>query len=635
MSTGLRSSVRWPGLAGAADKGFARQGGALLYLAQDAPSREGALAQELARALDAGTDPQDMAVLCDNPSAAARLRQLAGKVTGAEGVRVATCREMACEVLGRPRSAEVLGLRFPGGRVRILSAYETDFLAEDIKTLGTQPKRLRELLKFLYRGWTELSDEDPDWLFTVEEIDTLEFLTRELLYLGAVMEPQISNLATKALRLDGELRGEFGKAWVCVCGYQNLSRASQLMCQLVAQDRLVAIADNTGPVQTCESYPYPEGLEAFSQLNSAAEVVGAEKLDSGSQCKGVQRTERVWDTPEQEAAGIAEEIASAVAAGCAPADIAVVTPHPWWTRQVARELAARGVQANSWLGPMSLRGDIRELDRCLALRIAAVLRLLADPCDGMGWRSWFGFGDYLGRSNLFVAMSEDRQAQSLNVGADLVAAGYDVQSELGPVLEACRELHGGRLLGYLANALASGDGQGGAALAGRGGTGPDIASREAQADLLPPALRPLLELGDQADAKAMVEDLDRRQFFSGLPERPGVVVAPLEALSGAAFGRVYVVGFVNGLFPSADYFDLTRVSVSKQAKIGLRDAKTAQVMANMGRDLLCVSRFTWARRAFAERVGIRQARIFAADDSGSQLSQAQPSIYTDVLLGRG
>ena len=96
----------------------------------------------------------------------------------------------------------MVGLTFTSGRVRILSAYETDFVTEDVKTLGTRPKRLRELLKFLYRGLTELSDEDPDWLFMAEEIETIEFLTEELSYLGAVIEPQISNLATKALRMD-------------------------------------------------------------------------------------------------------------------------------------------------------------------------------------------------------------------------------------------------------------------------------------------------------------------------------------------------------------------------------------------------------------------------------------------------
>ena len=35
----------------------------------------------------------------------------------------------------------------------------------------------------------------------------------------------------------------------------------------------------------------------------------------------------------------------------------------------------------------------------------------------------------------------------------------------------------------------------------------------------------------------------------------------------------------------------------------------------------------------ADRMGVKQVRIYAADDFGREMVEAAPSIYTDVLLG--
>ncbi len=529
-----------------------------------------------------------------------------------------TCRELACEVVAQPETASACDVAFTGGRARLLAAYEVDFVTEDVKTLGTRPGRLREMLKFLYRGWTELSDEDPEWLFTVEEIDTFAFLNDELRYLGAVMEPQVANLATKALRLDAGLRGRFARRRVFVLDYQNLSRASQLMCQLVALDDLQAFADPTTCAEVHESYPYLEGIAEFTRLNPAAQTVDLDTTAcSPTALAAPARRELVWETPQDEVEGVAEEIAAAVAGGRAPEDIAVMAPHPWWAQSVGRALERRGVAANVWFAPLRLRGDIRELDRCLALRTVTLLRLLADPHDGVAWRSWFGFGDYLTRSNLFCSMRRDVEPSgeisddiSGDVRRDLEAFGYDLGTDLDPLFAECRDLRGPELLGCLVRTLA----------------GPEAE--------LPGVLRPLCALGMDADAAAMVAELDRRQFFSGIPHRPGVTVSSFSALADLDFPQVYAVGFVNGLFPSAAYFDLTRVSVNKQAKMGEQDARTARAMARLARETLTVSRFERAEHAFAERTGIKQERVFAESDEGGMLAEVSASIYTDVLMGR-
>lgn len=705
-------SRRWWGMGGAQSPAFVRNGKACLVKGGTAGAVMGELVQRVQDVLAGGADPKDVLVLCADPTSAARMQaelgvaraegaggQVAGAVRvegavetlaelgasqaeGADGqvagparaagagevqvgpdvnraadageVQVLTCRELACAVLADPDSAAATGMSFSSGRARLLSAFETDFLMEDVKTLGARPKRLREMLKFFYRGWTELADEDSEWLFTVEEIDTFEFLTCELQYLGAMMEPQVSNLATKALRMEGQVRERFARRHVFVYGYQSLSRASQLLCQLVAGEELVAGAGPDMGVDVFESYAYPAGLEDFVRLNPAAEVVEVGVRGAGAD---KVRDAHSWKTPADEVEGTADAIAAAVEAGTNAEDIAVVTFHPWWTQQMARALQARGLQANAWLGAPKLHGDIRELDRCLGLRTVTLLRLLADEHDGMAWRSWFGFGDYLARSNQFAEMrrrvcgmhigegctvaaskrAEVRAQEAASacgkgatcgdardahgkgaaklsahgdVHGDLAAYGIDLDSDLKPLFAEVRDLRGPKLLAYLVETLA----------------GPDVP--------LPASVRPLLALGPDADAAQMVAELDRLQFFSGVPTRAGVTVASFAALADIDFDQVFIVGFANGLFPRADYFDLTKVTVDKQAKMGERDAHAARAMAGLGTRGLHVSSFERCERMLADRMGVKQVRIYAANDFGREMVEAAPSIYTNVLLGR-
>ena len=589
---------RWPHLGGAESPEFVRMGAARLIKGGTSSQRLEALVEQIARTPEDPDAAQSTLVVCADPSAASRIRRTleTPALPDAARVRVVTCRELACDILRQPQASAAVGLTFTSGRTRILSAYEADFVIEDVKTLGTRPKRLRELLKFLYRGWTELSDEDPDWLFMAEEIETLEFLTEELCYLGAVMEPQISNLATKALRMDRALldRSRIGR--VFVLDYQNLSRASQLLCQLVADRCLVAAADG----ESCAK------VHDFLRLNPSAAVVELE-----GDAEEPVRSSFTWETPQDEIAGMAGKIAAAVEEGRDPSDIGVMALHPWWARRMAHALEERGVPVNAWYAPLELRGDIRDLDRCLDVRVATLLCLLADPRDGAAWRSWFGFGDYLTRSNLFADMRKARREATYpgDVRRDLEAFGFDLGCDLDPLMREASALRGPRLLGCLVETLA--------------GSGAPV----------PHTLRPLLALGPDADAAQMVADLNRRQFFAGIPSREGVTVSSYEAMADLEFGHVYAVGFVNGLFPSASFFDLTKVSINKQEKMRAQDERTAHAMARLARESICVSRFERAEHEFAEKVGLRQARIFAADDSGTQLSEIEPSIYTDVLLG--
>jgi DNA helicase-2/ATP-dependent DNA helicase PcrA len=616
------ASRRWPNLRGAESPEFSRDGAAWFFVRHAASERMDLLLKHVREQANSGTPSQEMLVVCADPSSASRLRGKlrASECQNARDVRVTTCRELACSIIGQPRDADKTDPVFGSGEVRILSAYETDFVIEDLKTLGTRPKRLRELLKFLYRGWTELSDEDPDWLFTVEEIDTFEFLSEELAYLGAVMEPQISNLATKALRLNPDMSARFNRRHLFVLDYQNLSRASQLLCQLLAVESLTVVADDAGCVEVYESYPYLKGVEEFSHYNHAAHIENAAELAAnraiGRQANAVsnspERVERSFEMPKEEIEAMADEIAAAAKKTIDPSDIGVIALHPLWARRMGRALEARGVPVDVWYEPLELRGDVRDLERCLALRIVTLLRLISNSHDGVAYRSWFGFGDYLARSNLFSDMRKAQQTLEYpgDVRRDLGAFGFDLASDLDPLLSWAKTLRGTDLIDCLLKTLA--------------GSGIP----------LPASLRFIQDLGHDASAGQIVAEIDRRQFFSGIPRKKGVVVSSYKAMAGLDFAQLYVIGFVNGLFPSSAFFDLTKVSIAKQEKMREQDTRTAHVIASLGRERICVSHFSCAEHDFAERVGLKQLRIFAADDDGNQLCEIEPSIYTDVLMGR-
>ncbi|MCF0120597.1 MAG: hypothetical protein HUJ65_03070, partial [Oscillospiraceae bacterium] len=128
--------------------------------------RESALVAEIVRALEQGAQPADLRIFVNAPWVVGHMRDALAACVGSEVatvVEITTTRELALEMLAEPEASALIGRTFPEGKPRMLAAYEVDFVLEDLKTIGMRAKRLREVLKFLYRGWTELADESPAW----------------------------------------------------------------------------------------------------------------------------------------------------------------------------------------------------------------------------------------------------------------------------------------------------------------------------------------------------------------------------------------------------------------------------------------------------------------------------------------
>ncbi|MDR3315484.1 MAG: hypothetical protein LBS98_03260, partial [Coriobacteriales bacterium] len=429
------------------------------------------------------------------------------------------------------------------------------------------------------------------------------FLRSELRFLQGVIEPELSNLASKALRTCNTTKECYAKPHIFVNDYQNLSRASQLLCHLLATDSITVLADPSVCVEVYDSYPYAEGIEEFLRINPSAETHVLEKKESPL----VFETWN-WEVPDNEFAGVSDLISEQIASGEAPENIAVVCFHPQWFNKILCGLKARGLPARGLYQPLTLRGDVRHLAPSLPLRIVTALWLLAEPHDSMAWRCWIGFGDHLALSSAFVEAREEATTENPDaVFADVVAQreGWRQSTDF---IEGCTDKKGRELLEYLTRELS--------------------VSSEAK---VPPILAPLLTLGEVATPADMIALLEQKQFFPQFSTAEGVTIASLEALAGLSFDKIIAVGFVNGFFPLRSYFDLVEATINKQKNIEEVEKQRLSLLVSTVSDKLVLSYFNKVEQEIAERLRLKSDRI-VLDEDFKRISMVSLSVFAKELL---
>lgn len=381
------------------------------------------LIERVCSLLSGGEKAGNVLVLCATPQACESFTlrlNAAGEEAGvnADEIAVTTPRALALEVL-----SDVEAVRWSGREPRLLTAYEELFLLEDMKVSGLRPKRLREMLKFFYRSWTELADDDPNWLLPGEESNVHTLLKDNLALTRSIVEPEAGNLAVNYLRGHAGAVAAHSFAHVLVDDYQRISKASQLLAGLMAAETLTIAGDRTACVQIYDSYPYAAGLDEFMDAHERAEDIelsachacaagaaAASKLlaDPAMQSIAFHAAEDVVagqtvvlesPLPEDEFGAVARFAAETVAAGTNPADIVVATPNGVWSRNMVKALLAAKVPAQALTDRQPVRGDIRDNERCVPAHVLTALDLVADPENALAWRCWCGYGDWLANSS--------------------------------------------------------------------------------------------------------------------------------------------------------------------------------------------------------------------------------------------
>ena len=243
-------------------------------LGKVASGKTEALVHRVVEYLSGQLSGKSVLVLAASPDAAEKLKRhlaaaldIPANTLGEQGVRVSTPRTIALEVLGNPKAQAACG-RKP----RLLLPFEENILLEDVKASGLRPKRLREMLKFFYRSWTELADDEPSWLVSEEEVQVHSLLKECLAFTGGILPNELSNLAVKWLRTDETARKAASYDLVLVDDYQLLSLASQVLAGLLAREGLVVTGDMQATSEVFEEYPYAAGLIEFAQADGVQTV---------------------------------------------------------------------------------------------------------------------------------------------------------------------------------------------------------------------------------------------------------------------------------------------------------------------------------------------------------------------------
>ena len=243
-------------------------------LGKVASGKTEALVHRVVEYLSGQLSGKSVLVLAASPDAAEKLKRhlaaaldIPANTLGEQGVRVSTPRAIALEVLGNPKAQAACG-RKP----RLLLPFEENILLEDVKASGMRPKRLREMLKFFYRSWTELADDEPSWLVSEEEVQVHSLLKECLAFTGGILPNELSNLAVKWLRTDETARKAASYDLVLVDDYQLLSLASQVLAGLLAREGLVVTGDMQATSEVFEEYPYAAGLIEFAQADGVQTV---------------------------------------------------------------------------------------------------------------------------------------------------------------------------------------------------------------------------------------------------------------------------------------------------------------------------------------------------------------------------
>jgi hypothetical protein len=607
------------------------------------------LLREIPGLLREGADASEILVFCASPDAAqdlsARIQTLC---LGAKGIEATTPRAFFLGLLDTEEAQAATGRR-----ARLLAPFEYDFFLEDLKTSGIRPHRLRKILKFFYKGLSELADDDEKWLITNEERELFGLIKGWLAFTGAVLEPELANLAVNYLRSDKKAGERARKNYVFVDDFQLLSRASQFAACLLAKERVYLFADQDVAPEVYESYPYPAGVGEFVQANPhavhtrlttcyscypAAKASRALRREKGldaweAEYSGVEEAacpqliEGAY--PQDELAGIADGVERLLGAGLSAHDIVIAAPRPAWAQNILRQLEARGVPAEALLSTRFLKGDIRSNEKCFNARFLTVLNLVADSTDAVAWRCWCGFGDYLAQSGGMRSLRSLGQAQGKTLDAVLETSGLyqdgldepdaldgpDVIVSAQRIIRAWNEARA--LIGRLS------------ALSGQGlleAIAKELAGPEAQVPKEIESLVTGCEGGSKdKSAISMARCIRTRLEFPVYCRDDVVRVALYDKVVGMSPRYLFLAGFMNGFFPSHDYFDDTVLTVEQKERRYAKDlGRIASIVAKAG-DTLVVSYCGKLDLEDAERLRLVISRISFED--GKRVAKTEPSVF--------
>ncbi|MBR2834176.1 MAG: hypothetical protein IKE43_00475 [Coriobacteriales bacterium] len=527
---------------------------------------------------DTDACPQDVLVLTASSTIATDLRnRLASQQNPffAE-ITIATPRDLALELLN---SAEAFDITHR--RARVLYDFELSFLNEDIKVFGKQGRRIKEMLKFLERGWSEMREEEDGWLITGEERSMETFLKEHLALLEALHPSEVEAVCMRYLRASASALEQAAFNHVFVLGARSMGRAAQILACNLAKENLVVEWNTDAALLGDGPYAYADGLQELMRdnpqhtcINLDAPLMSGAVLDilnnlfaarkeapHTNTCEFLPGTEGSFavinaNRLDHEMSCVVNAVQEHLSNGDQPEQIFVATPNDAWTRRVSAVFAQAEIPYTSIEERQVLTCDVRDAAKSAAARVVTALMLAQNPQDCMAWRAWCGFGDYLTCSGGFATLFENVKASGTGLVAELdalVSRHHDNSLPKGLALIAEKYLAG---CAFIEQA--------------RGLAGEDLIKAACMAatglEELPHALKTLFsDTKPHADASLLCTHIYQKLMRPPF-DRCGVKIGSWERVNGLAPQTVIMSGMVNGLVPESAYFDLTLLTLDARAK---------------------------------------------------------------------
>ena len=386
---------------------------------------------------------------------------LAGLPKDAE-VEFSTVEHIAQRIVSLPQAHEITGRSN-----HVLCEYEEKVLFEDMRSSAMKGRRLKELIGFLYRQFSELRSEE-EWGCTVEEQIVLKLLRENLNFSGGILRYELAGFAISVLEQNPAYTQKFNYSHVLIDDFGLLSRGMQILPLYLARDSFIFSADTIKLDGVIGAFPYPKGIQEFMSDNENAqfthleysyqprrfcealtqirknediEIYGFEQITPINGNAGASNKNAGSDSNErrENASGaIMESASNARGENTSGANekntfqiiktedmgnelntlarlvkdrlsknetVSIVGTNNIWLSNVARAL--KSIEIPVKLPPKKIRvKDFSNERQCARIYDDAFALLQKDAKDGVAWRSILGLNDYVARSVGFMQLKD-------------------------------------------------------------------------------------------------------------------------------------------------------------------------------------------------------------------------------------
>ncbi|MYD16689.1 MAG: ATP-dependent helicase [Chloroflexi bacterium] len=415
----------------------------------------------VARLLNEGLSPQKVLVVTFTRVSALDLQgELAGLgVTGAESIRATTLHALAMRMLG----LQSIRSRFPRA-ARIVSDFERDPLISDLMRPGRGKRDVRSMLRAYEGMWAKLQDDQPRSAKKPEERAFEEDLLDWLGFHDAMLLDELIPKLYRLLKANPDLLIANQYAHVLIDEFQDLNRAEQNLCDLVAGDAAIAVVGDEDQSIYGYKHAHPDGIRNW--LDDKVDHDDVELVDcyrcpllaveaANALISGAPRDDRrslvplpekgrgevhVWENwmPSHEAKRVVLEIQNLLDKGVPPKDVLILTRNRRYGKEVQNQLTLSGIPAISYLSEAATPTDSVKHN-------LEVLTLASDVEDRVALRWLLGEGSSTwnkGRYTKFRAICKNEGMKSpwriLCEQADREAE-HGVDSEVMSRFESIRE----------------------------------------------------------------------------------------------------------------------------------------------------------------------------------------------------